>query len=232
MRALVGLLIVVVPGVAHADKHFLGGRGATWDCAKDPVVHIDSSNGKYQLRGPCTEIHVNGSHDALAIESVRELHVNGGHNVFAIASAGDAVHVNGASNSVHWTSGNPEVHINGAHNDVAGSATGGGAAAGGASGTTIDCAKQPSMTIADNDGHYVFAGACESITIAGNHNEVVVESAKSISLPGNHNKLAIAAADEIEVAGNHNQVAYKKGVTRALPRVSAPGNHNQVDHVK
>ena len=61
MKRLVCLLVAFTPALASADKHFDTGKGATWDCAKDPVVHINIGKGNYTFTGACREIHVNGA---------------------------------------------------------------------------------------------------------------------------------------------------------------------------
>lgn len=118
MRLLVGLLLVLAPSFAFADKSFNTGKGATWDCAKDPVVHINTGGGHYTFTGTCTEIHVNSGNNTIEIDSVTDLHVNGGHNTVTIATAAGEIHVNGASNKVEWANGSPKVHTNGADNQV------------------------------------------------------------------------------------------------------------------
>jgi len=123
MKRLVCLLVALTPALASADKHFDTGKGATWDCAKDPVVHINIGKGNYTFTGACREIHVNSGSNTVAIETVKALHVNGGKNTLTIADAsGSEIHVNGASNKVHWDKGSPKVHTSGTGNDVGASA--------------------------------------------------------------------------------------------------------------
>ena len=123
MKRLVCLLVALTPALASADKRFDTGKGATWDCAKDPVVHINVGKGKYTFKGACTEIHVNSGSNTVAIETVTDLHVNGGKNTVPFADAtGPKIHVNGAGNKVHWAKVSPDVHTAGSGNDVGASA--------------------------------------------------------------------------------------------------------------
>jgi phage baseplate assembly protein gpV len=103
---------------ALADQHFNDGKGATWDCAKDAIVHINASSGAYTFKGACKEVHVNGGSNTLAIENVSELHVNGASNTVTIAESNGEIHVNGSHNKVHWDKGSPKVKSNGPGNEV------------------------------------------------------------------------------------------------------------------
>ena len=127
MKTSLGLSIVFAlasaPSLALADKDFLSGTGATWDCASDPVVNINTSKGTYTLKGACTTVNVNGSTLTIAIESTGELNINGATNKITV-DAVDTINVNGAKNTVAWKKGKsgdkPAANVVGAGNNVSG----------------------------------------------------------------------------------------------------------------
>ena len=97
MKALVGLLVVVVPVVAHADKSLT--KGATWNCKKDPIVSIPNGSGKFTFKGKCAAINVGGGKNTLTIESVDTLNVGGGMNKVKVTTA-DTLLVGGGDNTI------------------------------------------------------------------------------------------------------------------------------------
>lgn len=95
------LLIALVPLTAVAEKNYVGGKGGTWDCAKDPVVNINHGKGRYTFKGECEEINVNGGHGTFTIESVGTLNVNAAKNTISIGAV-DTINVNGADNTITY----------------------------------------------------------------------------------------------------------------------------------
>jgi len=98
--------------------------------------------------------------------------------------------------------------------------------------TMIDCSKQADHSIADNNGKYEFTGACGAVSVTGNDNTLTIEKAKSLSLPGNKNAATVGMIDRISVVGNDNTVKWKKGLSKAKPKISVVGNHNKVSKAK
>jgi hypothetical protein len=96
--------MLLLPAAALADKSFNGGKGATWDCASDPVVVITGGSTKYVLKGTCKSITITGGHNTLAIESSTTLDVTGASNTISI-DAVDAININGAGNKITWKKG-------------------------------------------------------------------------------------------------------------------------------
>ena len=105
MKTGIALLIAIAPMIApltaRADKQFTEGKGTRWDCAKDPVAHINHGEGTYTFTGKCKTINVNGGDNKLTIESVDTINVNGGDNTVAIGTA-DKINVNGSGNKVTY----------------------------------------------------------------------------------------------------------------------------------
>lgn len=105
MKTGIALLIAIAPMIApitaRADKLFNKGKGAGWDCGKDPVVNINHGGATYAFTGKCKTINVNGGDNKLTIESVDTITVNGGGNTIAIGTA-DTINVNGSDNKVTY----------------------------------------------------------------------------------------------------------------------------------
>ena len=122
MTKLLLALVLCVPSLALADKDFTGGKGATWDCAKDANVNINHGNGKYTFKGACKTVNVNGGHNTLAIETVETIDLNGASNTITADSV-DTITINGADNKVTWKKskgpdGKPTVTTLGQNNSV------------------------------------------------------------------------------------------------------------------
>ena len=96
--------LLVLTSVASADKSFTSGKGATWDCAKDPVVSINHGKGTYTFKGACDTINLNGGESTMTIESVGTLNVNGGKNTITVDTV-DTINVVGASNTLTYKKG-------------------------------------------------------------------------------------------------------------------------------
>jgi hypothetical protein len=251
MKRILCLFLVVAPVVAYADKNFTSGKGATWDCKKDPKVNISHGKGVYTFKGACTQINLNGGKSKLTIESVDELNVASAGNTITIGTLG-TINLVGANNKVTYKAakegdtatvntvgtGNTIEKIGGAASTGTGSGSAGSGAtttsappAGG--GTAVDCAKTPSFSYNDNGGTFTFTGTCDKIAINGNDAKLTVEAVKLLSLTGNNITATVTAADTIATPGNHITVTYKKSVTaNAKVKVSNPGNNNSVKLVK
>ncbi len=124
MKTGIGLLFALAPVLAsttgHADKAFTKGKGAAWDCARDPVVNINHGSGTYTFTGKCTTININGGENKLTIESVDTLNVNGGKNTVTIGTA-DTINVMGSDNKVTYKtakSGNVTSNALGSKNTI------------------------------------------------------------------------------------------------------------------
>jgi hypothetical protein len=108
MKRAIVLLIAIAPAIAPmtagADKLFNKGKGAAWDCNKDPVVNINHGGGSYTFTGKCRTININGGENKLTVETVDTINVNGGENTVAIGTV-DTVNVNGSNNKVTYKTG-------------------------------------------------------------------------------------------------------------------------------
>jgi len=249
MKRILCLLLVVAPAVASADKNFVKGKGATWDCKKDPVVNINHGKGTYTFKGACSTINLNGGSSKLTIESVDALNINGGKNTVTVGTLG-AANLMGSKNKLTFFFSNEAATANintmGSDNVVVGPK---GAAAGSGSGSTggggattpapagggkvIDCAKTPSFSYQDNEGTFTFTGTCEKISINGNENKLTIDSVKMLLIQGNENTATVNGVDTISTPGNRNTVSYKKAVTaNAKTKVANPGTDNKVQLVK
>lgn len=98
--------------------------------------------------------------------------------------------------------------------------------------TIHDCAKTPSLTINEGDGHYKFVGACAKIVINGGDNTLSIESVKSLSVTGTDNTIDIGAVDQIAVTGVDNKITYRRALTGKLPKLSILGTGNAVSRIK
>jgi len=121
MTRLTILLLVLTPALALADKNYTGGKGATWDCAKDPTVNINHGKGTYTFKGACKEINVNGGENKLTIAEVDTLNINGGKNTVDIGEI-ETLNVVGAGNTIRWkktkSGDKPAVNVVGTENKV------------------------------------------------------------------------------------------------------------------
>jgi len=96
---LVLAALVLVPSAAVADKKLA--KSGSWDCTKDPVVHIGNGKGNYKFKGACTTISVGGGKNKLKIESVDTLEIGGAMNEISIGTVG-TIDVGGAMNKITW----------------------------------------------------------------------------------------------------------------------------------
>jgi Protein of unknown function (DUF3060) len=244
--SIAAVVSLVSPVVAHADKNFRSGKGATWDCKHDPTVNIIHGNGVYTLKGSCTTVNVTGGNNKLTVASSDALNINGANNKVTI-DAVDAININGADNTVTYKAAihgdAPTVGQVGSNNVVSGKAAAGGGKPGDAGGKpgpadkaaaagAHDCAKAPTAEINEGDGNYRFVGPCTKIAINGGDNTVSIESVQTISINGSTNTVTIGSADQISVMGSDNKVSYRKAISGPKPRVGSLGDRNQVSQVK
>lgn len=240
MKRILVCLLTFIPAVVVADKSFMTGKGATWDCKKDPVVSIMHGKGVYTFKGACTSINVAGGTNKLTIESVDELNLTGAKNTVTVGTVG-TINLTGSKNNVTWKgakSGDaPSINNVGKDNVVA--QAGGAApktppattttaapkATGG--GTAIDCNKSPSFMHADNDGTFTLTGKCKHVMISGNNNKLTVENAEHVMLTGNKNSVTGTLA-AVDTSGNDNSVSYKG----TKPKISNTGNGNKIGAAK
>jgi hypothetical protein len=96
----------------------------------------------------------------------------------------------------------------------------------------IDCAKDPNVTVAGNDGTITLTGECKAVTVAGNHNHVAIASAAAVAVTGNENNVAAVTVAALSVPGNKNVVSYKSGPGTSKTKVSNPGTGNTVTQSK
>jgi len=127
---IAAIACIASSSIAHADKVFRIGKGATWDCNKDPVVSIEHGNGTYTLKGSCKSVNLTGGNNNLTIESTGSINVTGAHNKIAIDTV-DSINIVGSDNTVTYKGAvhrdAPSVSRIGTNNVV----TGGGKAEGG-----------------------------------------------------------------------------------------------------
>lgn len=249
MKRIVLALFVLTPSLGSADKIWNAGRGATWDCKKDPVAIINAGKGTYTFKGACTSIRVNGGNNKVNAESVDELSITGSRNAVTVGTLGSAS-VTGSKNSLTWTAAKtgdaPAVSVVGKDNMVTGPTAAAEApasppataappatTAAPVSGATIDCTKNPTSSYADNDGTVTFTGKCDNVAIGGNDNRVKIESATAVLVTGNDNHVEIGAADAIKAIGNDNTITYRKAKTaNAKTKISNLGNDNKITRVQ
>lgn len=241
MKRILFCLLTCVPAVAGAEKVWKSGKGTTWDCKKDPVVTIAHGKGVYTFKGACTSINVTGGNVTVTAESTDALNVMGASNVVNIGSVA-SINVTGAKNRVTWktapSGGTPSINNTGKDNVIT---QAGGAApaqpaptppATSAAKTTVDCSKQPTHVLTDNELDLVYTGTCDALSLMGNNIKVKVESVRAIHISGNENTATVDAAEKILVSGNDNTVTYKKGLKTAKPKVGNTGNGNTIRAVK
>ena len=96
---------------------------------------------------------------------------------------------------------------------------------------SIDCAKDKEVSLVGNNLTVTLVGTCTRVNVTGNR-ETVTGSATTFFVGGNHNTVNADATDEINLAGNHNTVTWKKGASKAAPKVSNPGKDNKVSQAR
>ena len=93
---------------------------------------------------------------------------------------------------------------------------------------THDCSKDPEASVMGNDSTITVTGACDSVSVQGNHNTLKIASSKKVSVNGNENTVSVEASDAIAVNGTSNKVSYKKGVSGDKVAVTNNGSKNTV----
>jgi hypothetical protein len=94
---------------------------------------------------------------------------------------------------------------------------------------TIDCSKDPEVTIQSGEGTFTFTGTCDKITVNGGGNKVTIENVKKLAIVGAGNTVDIGGADKIAVTGSNNKVDYKGTVTgKGKTTVASIGTGNKI----
>lgn len=91
-----------------------------------------------------------------------------------------------------------------------------------------DCGKDPVALVSGNDYNLTLTGKCTTVTVAGNGNKVIADSADGVIVSGNKNDVRVTATDRLMVSGNENNASYSKGVTKAKPAVTNSGKNNKI----
>jgi hypothetical protein len=92
---------------------------------------------------------------------------------------------------------------------------------------TVDCKKDPEVSLVGNNLEVTLTGTCTRVTVTGNR-EKVTGSSRSFFIAGNHNTVTAGATGDITVAGNHNSVTWKTG----NPKIKNPGKDNKVSQAR
>ncbi|MEO8699692.1 MAG: DUF3060 domain-containing protein [Kofleriaceae bacterium] len=99
--------------------------------------------------------------------------------------------------------------------------------------TTIDCAKDPEVSMNGATGNLTFTGKCKKISINGSTNTIKIESVEKLAVSGANNTVTVDTAEKIGVTGSANTVAYKTGPNgKGKPKVSSVGVGNKITQVK
>jgi len=96
---------------------------------------------------------------------------------------------------------------------------------------TIDCAKDPAVTIVGNHIQVTLTGTCTKVTATGNH-ATVTGSTTAAYVVGNHNGFTLDGVNSISVAGNHNVVSYKRALGKKPVGVKNSGKFNSIKQAK
>jgi len=94
---------------------------------------------------------------------------------------------------------------------------------------TVDCAKDPNVSIAGNQATVTLTGACKRVSITGNQATVTGSSAHA-SVAGNNNTANLDGVDTLTTPGNSNTVTWKTTLDKKLkkPRLANFGNKNTI----
>ncbi|HEU0035352.1 MAG TPA: DUF3060 domain-containing protein [Kofleriaceae bacterium] len=121
VATLLAASLALVPAAAIADRSFNAETAGSHDCAKDPIVSINSSGGTFTLTGTCDLVSVNGADNKVTVEGAKKVSVNGSTNAVDIGAA-DRISVNGSDNKVTYkkslAGGKPKVSSLGTGNKV------------------------------------------------------------------------------------------------------------------
>lgn len=100
------------------------------------------------------------------------------------------------------------------------------------SGATVDCSKDPKVSINHGKGTYTFTGKCTQISVNGGDNKLTVESVESLDVNGSTNTIAVDAVGTLNVNGSSNKITWKRGVKGDKPSVTALGSGNAISQAK
>lgn len=94
---------------------------------------------------------------------------------------------------------------------------------------THDCRRDPVVEVASSLNQVTLVGACRSVKVSGNLNQVSIEQAVALVVAGDENQVRVTATDSIHASGGRNDIAYRRAATgKAAPRISSPGPHNVI----
>ena len=258
MKRILCLLLVVTPAVAYADKNFKSGKGATWDCKKDPKVNISHGKGVYTFKGPCTQINLNGGKSKLTIESVDELNVTSAENTITIGTLG-TLNLVGAKNKVTYKtakegdtaqvsmvgSGNVVEKAGGAATTTttAGAGAAGATAGAGAAGAVAGTGAADLNALAGIDVNAMTNGAASM----GNGGGRAIDCSKNPTFIYNDNNGTFTftgKCEKISINGNNAKLTIESVKTLAIQgngttatvtavdTIATPGNKNSVTYKK
>ena len=98
---------------------------------------------------------------------------------------------------------------------------------------THDCRRDPVVDIASSLNQVTLVGACRSVKVSGNLNQVTIEQALGLVISGDENQVRVAATDSIHASGGRNDIAYRRSVTpNKRTAISSPGPHNVITREK
>jgi hypothetical protein len=94
---------------------------------------------------------------------------------------------------------------------------------------TIDCSKDPEVSIHSGEGTFTVTGACDKITVNGGNNTLTIENVKKLAIVGAGNTVEVDKTDKISVTGAGNKVTYKGTVKgTGKPTVATIGSDNKI----
>lgn len=98
---------------------------------------------------------------------------------------------------------------------------------------TVDCAKDPNISVMGNHTKVTLTGTCAKVSLAGNHARVT-GSATTVAIMGNHNDAALDGVDRLSVMGNHNKASWKQPLDAKLarPKIANTGRANKITRAK
>ena len=118
---IVLIALVLITSCEEKEKSYTGAMTATHDCAKEPNVSINSSDGMFIFISACERISINGSNNKVKIEAANKVGIKGGNNVVEMGAI-DYISVHGSDNTVNYKKGltrtSPNVVASGDNNTV------------------------------------------------------------------------------------------------------------------
>lgn len=97
---------------------------------------------------------------------------------------------------------------------------------------TIDCAKDPEISINGSANEITLVGACTKVAVNGSTCTLTIESVVKLAVNGSGNHVAVDAADKIAVPGTNNKVTYKRPVKAKRTKVASVGLGNSIKRLK